>query len=292
MQIEQALRRYTTQLRANGRSVHTVLQAQRHLRLLARWLAQEKRSVDLVDIDEDALASFLVSDLARTTERGASKSPGTMNSLRSSLKSFFGAATRGEWVPHDPARFIKRAICGASPPRAITAQEEQQLRAALEAVGGHEAERDLVLIEFMLATGARLSSALGIDREDVDLDEGVVQLRRVKGGRVERVLLGPGIRGRLAEYLERRGPGPVFARRDGKRITARHAQRRIRQWREAAGISLAVTAHSFRHTFGQRLFDRTHDLLLVQAALHHRSIGSTLLYARASEEGLRAALAQ
>ena len=78
--------------------------------------------------------------------------------------------------------------------------------------------------------------------------------------------------------------------KDGKRIGSRHAQRRFRMWREKAGISTTATPHSCRHRFAMQLYERTGDVLLVRRALGHRSISSTLVYARASEERLRAAL--
>ncbi len=40
----------------------------------------------------------------------------------------------------------------------------------------------------------------------------------------------------------------------------------------------------------QNLYNRTGDILLVKQALHHRSIVSTLVYARADEGRLRAAM--
>ncbi len=291
MHLDQALQRYLRQLDANGRSPHTVGQAQRHLRLLARWLDESQMPDGLDDIDEDVLAEFLTSDTARRTAKGEAKTPGSVNALRSSVKSFFGHAARADWITRDPARFIKRAICSPPPPRALTMKEEERLRGVLDSAEGHEAQRDRVLLELMLGTGIRLSSALGLDVDDVDLDDGILLLRHMKGGRVDRVFLSTAIRSTFSTFLDHRAAGPIFASREGKRISARHAQRRIRRWREAAGVSSSVTAHTMRHTFGQRLYDRTRDLLLVKAALRHRSITSTLTYAHASEEGLRAALA-
>ena len=64
----------------------------------------------------------------------------------------------------------------------------------------------------------------------------------------------------------------------------------VRTWREQAGISDAVTSHSLRHTFAQGIYERTNDVLLVKKALGHRSIASSLVYAHASEERLRAAI--
>jgi site-specific recombinase XerD len=46
-----------------------------------------------------------------------------------------------------------------------------------------------------------------------------------------------------------------------------------------------------RHRFALDLYGRTGDVLLVKEALHHRSIASTMVYARASTERLKAALA-
>ena len=55
---------------------------------------------------------------------------------------------------------------------------------------------------------------------------------------------------------------------------------------EDAGLS----THSLRHTFATELYRRTRDLGLVQAALGHASITSTMVYARVDEERLRAAI--
>ena len=49
-------------------------------------------------------------------------------------------------------------------------------------------------------------------------------------------------------------------------------------------------AHSFRHGFATRILQQTGDLRLVQAALHHRSIVSTTVYAQVGEARLRAAI--
>lgn len=290
MDIRHALDRFLLQLQADGRSPHTLGQYRRHILLLAQWLDRAGHSGAVGDITDEHLARFLASDAVRMTAAGTPRRASSANALRGSLKGFFGFLVRAEILVRDPSRLIRRALTAPAPPRAIRKAEEERLLAVLREAQGPEAERDRVLVELMLRTGVRLSSALALGAEDVDLDEGVLLLRRAKGGRCERVLLGDGIRDTLREYLVGRTSGPVFPCRAGRRISARHAQRRIRLWREAAGISESVTAHSFRHAFGQRLYDRTHDLLLVKAALGHRSVASTLTYARVAEGALRLAL--
>jgi len=94
----------------------------------------------------------------------------------------------------------------------------------------------------------------------------------------------------LPEVVGDRRNGPVFAGRDGGRLTARHAQRRFDAWLAKAGIRGRYSPHSLRHTFATGLYARTGDVLVVQAALGHRSITSTMGYARASAERVRAAV--
>lgn len=290
MDLHVAAERYLLQMVANGRADNTVAQARRHLALLARWLRADGRSLDLIDIDEETLAMFFASTTARNKLNGTPRSPATVNAIRTSVRVFFAHAARAGWVPRDPSILLKRAVCAPPPPRALTAGEEARLRAVLESANTYEEERDRVLILVMLGTGVRLSSALALTTSDLDLDTGTAVLRRFKGGRVQHAILPRATRDLLAGYIAGRERGPLFTTRAGRPITDRHAHRRIRYWRERAQLPGHVTAHSFRHSVAQRLFDRTKDVLLVKEALHHRSVSSTMRYARTSDAAVRAAL--
>jgi len=293
MDLHDALDRFLLQLEADGRSKHTTLaQYQRHVRLLAAWLAQKGHSCDVRAVDDQDLARFLASPIATTRADGRPKEPGSVNALRASLKGFFGYLRRAGIVDRDPAKMIRRAVCSPPPPRELRPHEEEKLRAVLEAAEGPEAERDRVLFELMLGTGIRLSSALALDVGDLDLEEGVVLLRTMKRGGQQHVFLPDRIRDLLATFLGGRRQGPVFGSKQGVRISGRHAQRRFRAWREKAGVSASVTPHTLRHGFAMRLYDRTSDLLLVRAALGHRSITSTMIYAHVGSDRLRLAVTQ
>ena len=290
MQIEDALDRFLVQLEADGRSAHTIGQYRRHVRLLANWLVQEGRSRDVIRIDHEDLACFLASPTARNRPDGKKKKATAMNALRTSLRCFFGYLHRAGVIREDPARLVRRAICAPPPPRALTEGEETKLLKVLREAQGVEARRDRVLFELMLATGIRLSSALGLDIEDADLDEGVLLLRRVKGDRTERVFINRKAQGLLRDHMDGLETGPVFLGRGGERLSNRHCQRKFRAWREKAGISRAITCHGLRHTYAMRLYAKTGDIALVQRALGHRSITSTLVYAHADEARLKVAV--
>jgi len=290
MKIEQALERFLVQLEADGRSVHTIGQYRRHIALLARWIARERGDIGVEEITHEDLARFLASPDARQRADGKAKKAGSANALRTSLRVFFRYAHEAGYAPTNPARLIRRAVCGRPPPRGLSDAEAERLMDALIVAQGPEARRDHALFETMLATGIRLSAALALDAADVDPDRSELVVRRAKGDREERVILGREIRDHLIGFLAGRGPGPLFTDRQGRRISARHAQRRLAQWLAKAGCQ-PRSPHSLRHSFAQRLYRRTGDVLLVGRALGHMAITSTLIYAQADVERLREVLA-
>ncbi len=290
MNLTEALDVYLVQLEADGRSPHTVGQYRRHIRLLATWLAGEKLSGELVDITHEVLARFLASPAARTRPDGRGKRATAMNCLRSSLRTFFEYVHRVGYATSNPAMVIKRAICGAPPPRSLSPEDQEKLLVTLAAAEGPEAERDHLMFHLMLATGIRLGSTLAMGLPDIDLVRGEITLRSMKGDQPESLPIGLAIRDHLRRYLATRSGGPLFARRDGQPLTPRHVERRFREWLKEAGITRPASPHSLRHAFAQDLYQRTGDVLIVKAALRHRSITSTLVYARADGDRLRKAL--
>lgn len=290
MHLLDGLTRYELQLQADGRSPHTLGQYRRHVRLLATRLAQDGHSGQVEDIDDGDIAGFLASDTVRLTARGTPRSPGSGNALRTSIRQIFVYLHGAGLIPTNPARLVRRAMTAPPPPRAIRPAEQERLLDVLRSAEGFEARRDLVLVELMLASGVRLSSALALDVDDLDLDEGVLRLRGAKGGRELQAYIPRPACEALRGHLDGRVSGPVFAGKTGTRITARHVQRRFRTWREAAELPTSVTPHSLRHGFAMRLYSKTGDILLVGKALGHASITSTLAYVRADEARVRAAV--
>jgi integrase/recombinase XerC len=288
MRLYDALDAFVLQLRADGRSPHTIANYQRHVAALDQWLAAHGRSADLDAITPALLAEYLADDDVRRNVHGGVRSTSTVNAVRTSLRVVFGWLHDAGHTRANPARLIRRAICSPPPPRALSDAQVDALLGALDSARGETARRDGVLIRMLLATGIRLGSALALDVEDLDFATGAVTLRRVKRDRVERIFLGREIRERLEAFVTRRR-GPLFRGPQGERLVDRHARRRICDWLDRIGAHDA-TVHSLRHTFATRLLRATGDLFLVKRALLHRSIASTVVYVSVSDERLRAAM--
>ncbi len=288
MEIADALERYLVQLRANGRSQHTIDQARRHVLALARWAACEGHGCELERLDHQSVAQFLASDAARLTPYGRPKKPGSLNAMRSSIRAFLAYCHAAGYLRENPGRLVRRVRCGPGPPRALSTAEQERLAAVLVAADGPEARRDELLARLLLGAGLRLGEALALDASDVDLEAGQLWLRATKNGHPGRAFLAPVLVEMLREHVEAQGPGPLFQARSGARITARHARRRLGAALERAGVRRPASPHSLRHSFAAGLLARTGDLALVQAALRHRSIAATTIYTVVQDERLRA----
>jgi integrase/recombinase XerC len=290
MLITEALERFETQLRADGRSEHTIGQYGRAIGTLERWLAQERIERDLASVSPEALARFLVSPDVRLRARGGAKKTISVNAVRTSLRVFFGWVHEAGYLPANPARLVRRAICSPPPPKALTDAEVERVLGILAAARGPVSRRDHLLVHLLVATGIRIGSALALDVDDVDLDRGELRLRTVKGDREERVFLGAAIREHLDRYLDGAPEsGPLFRGPRGESLSQRQAQKRVTHWLARAGVS--GSPHGLRHSYATRLLRKTGDLFLVSRALRHRSIASTVVYLSVEDERLRTAMA-
>jgi site-specific recombinase XerD len=188
------------------------------------------------------------------------------------------------WTRENAARFLRPALCGRPLPRALAEDETKRLLTAID----HP--RDHALFHLLVGTGIRIGSALALDVPDVDLPRRELILRRAKGDRTERVYLPGPVREELARHVASRTTGPVFLTRAGARLRPRQAHRRLSRWLKLAGITSPASPHALRHTFATHLLRKTGDILLVQKALRHRNIESTLRYAALDDRRVREAL--
>ncbi|MCB9877007.1 MAG: tyrosine-type recombinase/integrase [Planctomycetes bacterium] len=288
MQLQAALEAFQVQLAADGRSEHTRRQYRRHVAGLIAWLTNAHRPTTAESITPQVVAEFFASDDAKSSCRGGPKKATSANAQRTSLRCFLRWLHESGTTTTNAGRLLRRALCAPPPPKALHADEQHRLRDALGAATGAESNRDHILIELLLGTGIRIGSAIGLDIEDIDLGHGELTLRKSKNDRPATAVLPKGTAEMLRVFVSDRTAGPLFLA-GGRRLSMRHAQRRIARWLTAAGIR-GRSAHALRHTFATRIYSTTGDLQVTQAALGHASIASTVIYARLDRARLRAAV--
>jgi len=146
------------------------------------------------------------------------------------------------------------------------------------------------LLRTALFTGLRLGELLGLHWHDIDLQEGVLHVRRQHTrlgdyappktkAAIRRIPLSDEMTRHLAELKLLSGysndDDPVFAARNGKPLKHRNATRRgFENAAQAAGIE-GVTFHSMRHAFASRMIDRGISSTVLAALMGHESSSIT-----------------
>lgn len=287
MRLQDALDGFVRQLHADGRSRHTIMQYERHVLALGSWLAANGHDQDTASLTPDLIAQFIGTDGA-LSNRGGKKKASSTNTMRTSIRCFCRWLHQAAHVATDLARLLRQARCSPPPPRGLHADEQRRLLDAIKTANGAEAERDGMLIELLLGAGLRIGSAIALDIEDIDFAHQEVRLAATKNNRPTVAILPKSLTEKLRTFTGIRATGPLFLAAE-RRISIRHAQRRIACWLQKAGIA-GRSAHSLRHAFATTLLAKTGDLRIVQTALNHSSIVATTVYAQADQRRLRSAI--
>ena len=151
--------------------------------------------------------------------------------------------------------------------------------------------RDLALAELLYGSGLRISEALGLDVDDLQLGAGIARVMG-KGGRERMAPLSDASREALSAWLAERpylapADSPaLFVGARGGRLDRREAARRIALLCREAGLDVTVSPHALRHSFATHLLDAGADLRSVQELLGHRRLATTQRYTQVSLERL------
>lgn len=220
-------------------------------------------------------------------------------------------------VGTDPAREVRPPKKPQRLPKALTVHQVSSL---LEAAGGPgevdgqpRSLRDRALLEFLYATGARISEAVGLDVDDIDTAAGSVRLTG-KGSKERVVPVGSFALAAVDAYLVRGRPAlaaasgtassaaplkrsvPVrragdgtalFLNARGGRLSRQSAWQVLRDAADRAGLTEHVSPHTLRHSFATHLLAGGADVRVVQELLGHASVTTTQIYTLVTVDSLR-----
>ncbi|MFA4889306.1 MAG: site-specific tyrosine recombinase XerD [Candidatus Omnitrophota bacterium] len=155
--------------------------------------------------------------------------------------------------------------------------------------------RDRAALEVIYATGMRVSEAVNLKKDFVNLSAGF--LRCVGKGNKERVIpLGKKAVASINRYLEAARPKLLgikeseflFISRLGKKISRQSFWKMIKKYASSAGIKKNIKPHILRHSFATHLLERGADLRSVQEMLGHANISTTQIYTHINKDRLKA----
>jgi integrase/recombinase XerD len=275
-----------------GLAPNTLEAYRRDLRRYAEFLGT--RGVkDPVAAGEAEIAAFVAHLSEAEFEPGKRYRPSSVARALAAVRSLHRFLVLEGDTEADPAEGVARPKVPRTLPRPLSVDEVAALVAA-PAGDDPAALRDRAILETLYGAGLRISELVGLDVDDVDLDEGSV--RAVGKGSKERVVpLGRFAVRALEGYLVRGRPdlasartrGALFLNQRGGRLTRQGCTNIIKAMARRAGIRKRVTPHMLRHSFATHLLEGGADVRVVQELLGHASVATTQIYTLVTKDRLR-----
>jgi integrase/recombinase XerD len=293
-ELAQTIRRYLDHLAVErGFATNSLAAYRRDLRRYREYLSA-RGVTGLAEIDDSTISAFLVALRSGDDEHpplAASSAARTLVAVRG-LHRF--THREGE-VADDQARAVRPPALGRRLPKALPVNAVERLLAAAAAPGEEQAPaglRSRALLELLYGTGARISEAVGLDVDDLDMEQKSVLLSG-KGGKQRLVPVGSYAIQAVRQWLDNgrpaltpRGPA-LFVNARGGRLSRQTAWTLLRAAAGRAGIESTVSPHVLRHSYATHLLDGGADIRVVQELLGHASVTTTQVYTLVTVDMLR-----
>ena len=295
-----------------GKSANTAFSYYCDLRTFSRFMKRRKvlveADLEMKDIDPKGLdtafwASVTKEDIYEylyflNRECGNKKSS-TARRL-ASLHGFYDyLVNQVNRISQDPTAAIKPPKQDKVLPKYLTAEQSKDLLETIQYQGDFP-ERDYCMVVLFLNCGMRLSELVGMDLEDIDLEQRQIRLFG-KGHKERMVYLNDACIEALHLYLQKRntleGLNPkekaVFVTRRRKdRISNRRVEQLVTGAMKAAGLK-GFSTHKLRHTAATLMYQTGNvDILTLKQLLGHSNVGTTQIYTHLQEFQVRAAIEQ
>lgn len=177
-------------------------------------------------------------------------------------------------------------------PEVLTATERTALYAAVD-TSCQVGLRNLCLLRLMADAGFRVSEAISLKVDHVNLDTGRLFVRSGKGGKDRVLWLSDDDLKLLEQWQKDRPTGSPFlfpTLKGDRHVYDVYMRQVVKRLARKAGLTKNIHPHSLRHTFATDLYRETKNLRLVQKALGHSDISTTMIYTHLVDDELEEAL--
>jgi len=278
-----------------GLSAHTLAAYQRDLRRYAAFL--ESRGVGSLAAVQEADVTAYVEALRSGADGGSALSPSSTNRAVVAVRGWHRFEVREGRSADDPAAQVRPASADKRLPKAISIDDVERLLTGASAGEGVLGTRDRALVEVLYGTGARISEAVGLSVDDVDLTPETASVRLFGKGRKERVVpVGRYAVEAVSAYLVRarpvlaghgRGNAALFLNQRGNPLSRQSAWAVLQDAAGRGGLTAHISPHTLRHSYATHLLAGGADVRVVQELLGHASVTTTQIYTLVTPDTLR-----
>jgi integrase/recombinase XerD len=269
-----------------GLSENTLAAYRRDLSLYDEWLG-EQTAESLLTAGSSQIQSYLGLKL----RQGAS--PRSSARFLSAARSFYRWALREGHIVEDPTLRIESPKQGRPLPKSLSETDVERLLGAPDLELALEF-RDRTMLEMLYACGLRVSELVGLQVEQVGLNQGIVRVLG-KGGKERLVPMGEEaldwltqyMRGPRIELLKGQSSNVLFPSNRSREMTRQTFWYRIKLYGERAGIQSHLSPHTLRHAFATHLLNHGADLRVVQMLLGHSDLSTTQIYTHVAKQRMQ-----
>ena len=267
LSLQEALGKLRAELLVSGYSGRTV---KMYLLYAQKFIEHTKKT------DGNVSKEDIVGFLAKARERDASNA--TLSLMHAALK-FYLEKHLGKKVL-DEVKIPKKA---KRLPSVLTPKEVKEL------LSHTPKGRSRLLLQFIYATGCRVSEAVNMRNEDVDLEQGTARIRAGKGDKDRIVVLSQKWIPRAKRYVQKKKKASpfLFSKKNSTPLSTDTVERIVREAARKAGIPKRVTPHTLRHSFATHLLENGENIRKIQVLLGHANLSTTSIYTHVSREELR-----
>ena len=290
--LAKQIRRFLDHLTVErGLSPHTIAAYRRDLERYATFV-RERGITDGRRVDERSVAAHVARVSASTHGDGKPYRATSVVRALSSVRAFHRFLLREGQTHADPTAPVVRPKLPRSLPKPLSVEDVARVLATPD--GSAKGLRDRAVLETLYGAGLRISELVGLDVDDVDLEEGSVRVLG-KGGKERDAPLGRFARDAVSAYLTRvrpqfataRSRSALFLNLRGGRLTRQGCAGILAARAREAGIEKKVSPHTLRHSFATHLLEGGADIRVVQELLGHASVATTQVYTLVTKEHLR-----
>lgn len=155
--------------------------------------------------------------------------------------------------------------------------------------------RDLLLFMLGITTGLRVAAIAQINIEDINLDNGTIHVIEKRNKEFD-VLISKKVKKILIAWLNDRkkyfgnvDTNALFVSQYGQRISYDAIRKLLMRYAEGV-TNKKITPHVMRHSCATAIYEKTGDIYLASAQLHHSNISTTMRYANMSNKKLKQAI--
>ena len=252
-------------------ALNTISSYKRDLLKFTSFLIDKEVS-DYKMVDPDTLNMFVM-ELRHSNTSGKS-----IKRYLSSIRVFFAFLMEIGEVETNPALLIKTPKVERELPKTIDFDDLKKMMTINSSQ--YKELRSVLMIELLYSCALRVSELVGINLEDIDMNEGFVKVMG-KGNKARFSPMGQTTIDVLKRYIKQRpacNSDALFINQNNTRISTRTVQNVVKKRALQVGVSINVHPHLLRHAAATHFLQSSHDLRTVQEFLGQKSIKSTQVY--------------